>query len=192
MWSSWYLWGAPAILILIDSSASNNTSVFRLVFSNLCCRFSLLLRHAMKYYKRSAAGIGISNFLRAFFMISLHSSSSGSMKQIPRNFRALSSFGFVSPTFASLYVLMHQTYVSKFLTTKCLVWRSFVFLPISHRTTYIHPVVFRSIWKILWHLSTYLTLLDLHRRSNNRQHFSSTSHLMSCLQFWRRKCISVG
>ena len=41
-----------------------------------------------------AADIGISNSLRAFLMMCLNSSSSGSMKKIPRNCLALSSFGF--------------------------------------------------------------------------------------------------
>ena len=41
-----------------------------------------------------AAGIGISNFLRAFFMVCLNYSSFGSMKKIPRDLVALSSFGF--------------------------------------------------------------------------------------------------
>ena len=41
-----------------------------------------------------AAGIGISNFLLAFFMVCLNSSSFGSMKKIPRICLALSSFGF--------------------------------------------------------------------------------------------------
>ena len=41
-----------------------------------------------------AAGIGTSNFLRAALIMSLNSSSSGSMKYIPLNCLALSSFGF--------------------------------------------------------------------------------------------------
>ena len=40
-----------------------------------------------------AAGIGISNFQRAFSMMCLNSSSSGSVKKIPRNLLAFSSFG---------------------------------------------------------------------------------------------------
>ena len=48
----------------------------------------LLARLAM------AGAIGVSNFWRAFFMVSLNSWSSRSMKQIPRNLLALSSFGF--------------------------------------------------------------------------------------------------
>ena len=43
--------------------------------------------------QRIAAGIGISNFPRTFFMVCLNSSSSGSMKKIPHNCLALSSFG---------------------------------------------------------------------------------------------------
>ena len=41
-----------------------------------------------------AAGIGTSNFLRAAFIVSLNSSSFGSMKNVPLNCLALSSFGF--------------------------------------------------------------------------------------------------
>ena len=41
-----------------------------------------------------AAGIGTSNFLRATFIVSLNSLSFGSMKNIPLNSLALSSFGF--------------------------------------------------------------------------------------------------
>ena len=41
-----------------------------------------------------AAGIGTSNFLRGFSIVSVNSSSAGSMKYIPRNFLALSSFVF--------------------------------------------------------------------------------------------------
>ena len=41
-----------------------------------------------------AAGIGTSNFLRAAFIVSLKSSSFGSIKNIPLNCLVLSSFGF--------------------------------------------------------------------------------------------------
>ena len=41
-----------------------------------------------------SAGIGISNFPRAFLMVCLNSSSSGSMKKIPCCCLSLSSFGF--------------------------------------------------------------------------------------------------
>ena len=41
-----------------------------------------------------AGATDVSNFLRAFLMVSLNSVFSGSMKQIPRNFRALSRWSF--------------------------------------------------------------------------------------------------
>ena len=41
-----------------------------------------------------AGAIDVSNFLRAFLMVSLNSLSSGSMKQIPHNFRAFSRWSF--------------------------------------------------------------------------------------------------
>ena len=59
-----------------------------------------------------AAGIGISNFLRAFSIIRLNSPSSGSIKKRPSNLLALSSLGSRWPTFAFLCVSMHQTYAS--------------------------------------------------------------------------------
>ena len=59
-----------------------------------------------------AAGIGTSNFLRAFVMIGLNSSSSGSMKKIPLNRLALSSFGFSIAHFCFAFSSLHQTYAS--------------------------------------------------------------------------------
>ena len=56
------------------------------------------------------------------------------------------------------------------LVTKCLVWRSFTF-SVPLRTMKIHPVVFHSIWWILWNQSTDLTIHDLHQYSSNRQFF---------------------
>ena len=54
---------------------------------------SLLLRHN-EVLQGIVVDIGISIFVRAFFKMSLNSSSSGLMKEIPRNLLALSSFGF--------------------------------------------------------------------------------------------------
>ena len=64
----------------------NNASVFCLVFFNYVTSFVVLC--TLKFARHWG-----SNFLRAFFMIS-YSPSSGSIKQIPRNFLALSSFSF--------------------------------------------------------------------------------------------------
>ena len=61
----------------------DNTSIFALVFPKTAAGFS-----AATYWVLSsnATGIGISNFLRAVFMVRLNSSSSGSIKKIPRRF----------------------------------------------------------------------------------------------------------
>ena len=91
MWSSWDLCGTPSNRILIDSSAST-------IQAYLVVCFPILLqvspRHVASVLQSIAAGIGISNFLRAALIVSLNSSSFGSMKKIPRNLLALSSFGF--------------------------------------------------------------------------------------------------
>ena len=72
-------------------------------------------------------------------------------------------------TFVFLFASTHTTYLSKNLSTKCLVWRSFASLSVASRTMKIHPVVFNPISWTKWTLSTYLTLLGLHQRSCNRQ-----------------------
>ena len=131
----------PSNRILTDSSASSTQAY-------LVLRFQILLqvspRHFTGVLQGIAAGIGISNLLRAILMVCLNSSSSGSMKKIPRfvwHYRASVSRWF---TFASLFVFMHQTYASTYLAIHCRVLRSFVSSLVSHRTVYIHQVAFRS------------------------------------------------
>ena len=48
---------------------------------------------------------------------------------------------FDSPFFAFLYVWMHRTHVSTFLSVICQAWRSFVFLSVSTRTTFFRLAV---------------------------------------------------
>ena len=55
---------------------------------------------------------GSSNFLSASLMISLYSSSFSAMKQIPRSFRAFSSFVFHSPQLLLLFQVCSLTYFS--------------------------------------------------------------------------------
>ena len=75
MWSSWYLREAPSIRILIDSSASTMHAYF-VLRPQMGRQVSLLLRHN-EVLQGIVAGIGMSDFPRAFFMISLSSSSPG-------------------------------------------------------------------------------------------------------------------
>ena len=91
MWSSWFLCGTPSNRILIDSSISAIQAYLVLFFPIL---WQISPRQFTGVLQGIAAGIGISNFLRAFFMTCLNSSSFGSMTKIPRNCLALSSFGF--------------------------------------------------------------------------------------------------
>ena len=91
MWSSWDLCGTPSNRILIDSSASTMQAYLVLRFPILRQVFPMQFAGVLQ---GMAAGIGISNFLRAFLMVCLNYSSFGSMTKIPRNLLALSSFGF--------------------------------------------------------------------------------------------------
>ena len=77
--------------ILIDSWASTIQAYLVLCFPILR---QVSPRQFSGVLQSIAAGIAISNFLRAFFMVGLNSSASGSMEKIPRNCLALSSFGF--------------------------------------------------------------------------------------------------
>ena len=87
MWSLW----APSTLGLVLSSASTTQAYFVLRFPTLRWVSPLLF---IGILQGIAAGIGTSNSLRAAFIVSLNSSSFGSMKNIPLNCLALSSFGF--------------------------------------------------------------------------------------------------
>ena len=78
-----------------------NTSIFGLPFPNIAASFA---RQIAGVLQGIAAGIGISNFLRAFFMVCLNHSSFGSMKKIPRNLLALSNFGFLIAHFCFAFV----------------------------------------------------------------------------------------
>ena len=91
MWSWWGLFPAPSSLGLVLSSASTTQAYFVLRFPILRWVSPLLF---LGILQGIAAGIGTSNFLRAAFIVSLNSSSFGSMKNIPLNCLAFSSFGF--------------------------------------------------------------------------------------------------
>ena len=86
-----HLCGTPSNRILIVSSAST-------IQAHLVLLFPILRQVSPRQFtgvlQGIADGIGTYNFLRAAFIVSLNSSSSGSMKKIPRNCLALSRFGF--------------------------------------------------------------------------------------------------
>ena len=82
MWSWWGLCPAPSSLGLVLSSASTTQAYFVLRFPIL--RW-VVPRQFIGILQGIAAGIGTSNFLRAAFIVSLNSSSFGSLKNIPLN-----------------------------------------------------------------------------------------------------------
>ena len=135
--------GIPSNRILIDSSASTIQACLVLCFAILR---QVSPRQFTGVLQRIAGGIRISNFLRAFFMVCLNSSSSGSMKKIPRNLLALSSFGFSMIHFC--FALCFDTsdirfHISGHTLSGLEVVCSLVSL--LTRTMYIRQVVFRSM-----------------------------------------------
>ena len=105
MWSSWYLYGTPSNLILIDLSASTLQAY---LVSRLPLLRQVFPRQFTGVYKALLAS-EFPTFYERSFMVCLNSSSFGSMKKIPRNLLALSSFSFSIPSFALLYFSLHQT-----------------------------------------------------------------------------------
>ena len=142
----------------------DNTSIFRLVLSNSATSLPVLMK--LKSTRRCSWHRNFPCSTRLFHD-TMNSSSSGSMKKIPRNLLALSSFGFSIAHFSfslrfdasdicfhisghslsSLEVVFEVVcfLVNLTLAIICQDWRSFVFLSVSHRTTYTHLVVTISI-----------------------------------------------
>ena len=68
------------------------------------------------------------------------------INEIPRNFQALSSFGFwIAHICLSLRFDASDIAFQISSQKKGLVWRSFALLSVAPRTRYIHPVVFQPI-----------------------------------------------
>ena len=92
-----------------------------------------------------AAGIGTSNFLRAFFRYVWIPYPFGSMKKIPRNLLALSSFGF-SISHCCVAFLVHQT-CSGFLRSSSFVLPLLFWALCSSNLTFLFESEF---WMILF------------------------------------------
>ena len=99
IWSSWWFGTEFLKRSLVDSSASKIHASFVLI---------LLVASLPQFFiiLQDIAGVtDVSNFLRAFLMVSLNSVSSASMEYIPRNFRAISSWSFSSDHFCFSFSL---------------------------------------------------------------------------------------
>ena len=102
--------------------------------------------------------------------------------ETPRNFLTLSSFRiFDSPLWLFFAFRRIKNIFLNFWSQS--VWSGGRLFSCQSpaRPMYIHPVVFHPIRWTLWNLSTYLTILDLHRRYNNRRYFFTAWHPGSCL-----------
>ena len=162
MRSWWCLCPAPSSLGLVYSSASTTQACFVLRFPILRWVSPLLF---IGILQGIAAGIGTYNFLRAAFIVSLNSSSFGSMKNIPLNCLAFSSCGFsMAHLCFALSFSMHQTY-DFHISGHTSSGREVVCFLVSPRTTGILLVAFLFVERILWILSMSLTIPFLHARS---------------------------
>ena len=115
----------------------------------------------------------------AFFMVSLYSPSSGSTKQMPLNFRALSSFGLSTAHccfFFSLICFWEPNFRPRIMRSGCCfnLCRPPPGPQVSLRE------VFRSIEWTSWILSKNLTNFDRHRHANGRQYDFLATHPDSC------------
>ena len=198
MWSSWSFGWDASNRCLVDSCASKiracfvfgivlHSQLFASVSWDGNCFFVPFL-HGI------AASIGTSNFVLAFFMVSLSSPCSGSMKQMPLNLRVLSSFGFSIAhycffSFWAAFPMMVHTSKPHILKSGKLL----ELLPISLQTTYIPLAVSLLMKRTLCTLSKNLTNFDSRPHSNNHpfvQHIQmcvSSPGYISVFQ-WNREC----
>ena len=96
LWSGWRLpLGDRGHIRLRDTP---HTSFVLILLDASLPRFLIILQGI-------AGATDVSKFLRAFLMVSLHSVSSGSMKWIPRNFRAFPRWSFSSDHFCFSFSL---------------------------------------------------------------------------------------
>ena len=118
----------------------SNTSIFSCV-SQYCGGSPLLF---IGILQGIAAGIGTSNFLRAALMLSLNSSSFGSLENIPLNCFALSSFGFSIAHLCFAFFFRCISHMRPHIWPYIVQARGCLFSCISSQTMCTHQVTFRS------------------------------------------------
>ena len=131
-----------------------------------------------------AAGIGTSNLVRAALMLSLNSSSCGSIKNIPLNCLAMSSFGFSIAHLCFAFFFRCIRHMRPHIWPYIVWTRGCLFSCSFFQTMCAHQVTFRSIRWILWSLSLHQIILFLYPRSNHLQHVSPSIHPRMYESFW--------
>ena len=124
---------ACANLFLIDSSASAIQAYFWSCFPQYCGRFHR--GNLLVFYKVVLLASEFPAIHERFFMVSLNSSSFGSMKKIPRNCLALSSFGFSTAHFCFAFRFTASDICSHM---HCQVLKLFVSI-VSLLPDHVHP-----------------------------------------------------
>ena len=100
------------------------------------------------------------------------------INEIPRNFLALSSFGFWIAHICLSFRFDASDIAFQISSQKGSGLEVVCPLVSLSRTRYIHSVVFsENFVNLVKHLSTYVTILDLDQRSNSRRYF-----LQHCIQ----------
>ena len=179
-WSSWYLCGTPSNRILKDSSASTIQAYLVLVPP---LQFTGVLQGI-------AAGIGTSNFLRAFFMILLNSSSSGSMKKISRNCLVISSFG-VSRAHFCFALLFAASDICFHISGHTLPGLEVVCFLVSLHPDHVYPLGGLSFNKMNLVKPVHASDNSLSpSTSQSSSIFSPTIHPVTFVLFWQRRCTS--
>ena len=120
-----------------------------------------LLHRQHEVLQSIAAGIGSCNFPRTFSMI-LNSSSSGSMKWIPRNLLVLSNYGFSIAHFCFFTFFCIRHMFRHFWPYIVGPWGRLFSRQSSHRTMCIRQVASHSKQWILWNMSVHPIILLLH------------------------------
>ena len=119
----------------------NNASVFCLaLLSNATgfpARITLNLARHCSWHRNFQLSTRILHDVLEFFIIRINEVDT-------TQFSDIVELRFFDSPLAFLYVSTRETYLSESVATKYLVLRSIVFLSVSPRTMFIHPVVFSS------------------------------------------------
>ena len=186
IWSSWPLWRVPSIRFLVDSPASTMHAYFALQLTET---LQVSLYSARLVVQGIAAGIETSNILRAFFMFPwiLHNPCFLEffirwIKEVnTKQFSSIVKLWFFDSPLLIFSSLRRFWHIFPYFWPQK-VWSGGRLLSCQSppRTTFFHPVFSYPIWWTQWNMSTYVTILDLHERSNNRWYF--VQHLSNDLR----------
>ena len=147
IWSSWKFGRESSIRNLVDSPASK-------IHAKLDLKSLVLLRvspclHFLLVLQGTAGAIGVSNFLRAFLMVSVNSLSSSQWNKFLAIFLHYRVLVLQLPIYAFPSAQRSLTFLSRVLATNDLAWMSLAVLSVSLRTIHI-LLEFFSLSRVHW------------------------------------------